>query len=747
MRLLLLLSIGCILLSCGQQQRDQPSLTEPAAVLLEDFEQDTLWSLDSASDYAALTSTRRSATSGTWALQADYCDNGREKAILRKEVDLDLSGVRSLLIDVDNAGTAAPAIGMALRGRDGSLYETTSIQLKPGMNRDLAFTLDGTGFKSGTDVAKWRSASQQINRMMVYVLPDKTDGRAIIDNLRYVGEALLRKDRARFVEVTPASASSRRYGTVEIRAAVAFPADALMTKDARADTFMRRMSAVQARVRAPDGTETIHGGFCTAIDSAEGEAIHRYGVRISPHLAGEWRYQLGVTASGVQTWSEPASFICAPEAAGPGPIRIDAGDPRWFSRADGTWYYPIGENVAWSGDYAPYLEPIAAAGGTLIRTWMCPWNNGLDVGGRLEVVNFAAAEAIDRLFAQAAEHGVAVQLCLQYHGMLGGDWAKNPFNKANGGPCTDAREMWTHGQARALFKRYLDYVVARWGHSPQLFAWELWNEADLTPRFADADVVSWHREMADHLKLIDPHRHLVTTSTTNVALFPGLWRLDAIDIAQLHVYDPKAGSSLSWLRTATADIRRPVMIAEVGRGWDAPDDQHDRQGTYLRHALWVTWMSGFAGSALPWWWDTHIEPNGLHRQLKPLAAFVAGEDPRGHELRPTSVPMAGGYEAHCLIGTDLAYGFIADAAALQRPGAAVATRSIAGTVTVSGLAPGPWSLEIWDVAQGTVVDRAAVRAAEDGTIAITLPERIHESAFKLKRAPRSKAGVRYDAAK
>lgn len=290
-------------------------------------------------------------------------------------------------------------------------------------------------------------------------------------------------------------------------------------------------------------------------------------------------------------------------------------------------------------------------------------------------------------------------------------------------------------------------MVARWGYSPQLFAWELWNEADLTPRFTDADVVSWHREMSDHLKAIDPHHHLVTTSTTSPSAFPEIWRLSGIDVAEIHGYDPHPGPSLSRLALAMADVRRPLIIAEVGRGWDAPDDQGDHQGAYLRHALWISWMCGFSGSSMPWWWDTHIEPNGLHAQFRPLAAFVAGEDPRGHQLRAVEVPIAPGWDAHCLIAADLAYGFVGDAGALARPGAApLAKDGPRGTLIVSGLSPGDWTLEIWDVDAGVVASRREMRV-EQGSLAIPTGDAPAEFAFKLKRLHAAATGVRFEPAK
>ncbi len=768
--------VAAWLSGCGQTgPASAPSGSPSPWSSLDEFEQGGGWTLDSANDYAALATTTRSVTSGGTALQVDYADNGRDKAVLRKEVDLDLSGVTTLAIDALEPGDATVSLALALRVKDGSLYETVPMVLRPGWNRDLVFTLDEAGFKKGTDLVKWRAASTQVNRLLLHITPAKGDGRLVLDSLRYApaNAAIEHRDSARIVAHAPPAGEIPVRGLAEIALDVAFPADAVLAKDGLADTFLRRMTAVQARVAAPDGTVMTVNGFCCGIGAAKtdvavtldaaatsgggsAETIYHYRIRISPHCAGEWRYQAGVTAGGRWSWRDAASFVVSDRIAGPGPIAIDQADPRWFARADGSWFYPLGENVAWSGDYAPYVKPLAASGGNFLRTWMCPWNHPLDIAGKLDVVNFGSADQLDAVFAMARSSGVAVQLCLQYHGILGGDWGRNPFNKANGGPCTDAREFWSSWQARALFKRQLDYVVARWGYSPDLFAWELWNEADLTPRFADADIVSWHREMAAYLRENDPHHHLVTTSTSWAGALPELWKTDGIDICQIHLYDPRSARALAGVAAATATIHRPVMVAEIGRGWEAATDQVDPEGRSLRQALWSGWMLGFAGGALPWWWDTHLEPNQLTARFAALAAYAKGEDPRGHHLRTLAVPLGEHLEALCLIGPERAYGYVFANDDGERPRAArLAPLVPAGKhLVIAGIAPGAWTLEIWDTLSGKITLTRVIQATDEGAV-LELPAEppaatgaasapASDLAFKLTRRHAIEPGLRLE---
>jgi hypothetical protein len=743
-------ALAGILASCGPEgaRSDAPSAAAPAeSTLLEDFEQDPTWTLDSANDYAALSSTERAATSGKLGLQVDYADSGRDKVVLRKEVDLDLSGVERLLIDAQNQNDQAIDFALALRSKDGALWELAPLKLAPGWNRDLSFRLDEKGFKAPFDAAKWKLAATSINRLLIYVVPAKADGHVAIDDLRYAPAkaAVQRRDAARIVAVAPPPARAQRFGRVELGIDVAYPPPATLTKDALGDPFMRRMLSAQARVAAPDGTTFTANAFCAGIEERDGVPVYRYRVRLAPDCAGEWRCQLGVEAGGRWSWADQTSFVVADEAAGPGPIRVDAADPRWLARADGSFFYPLGENVAWSGDYEPYAAALEAAGANTMRVWICPWNDPLETGGKLESVSFDSAARIDRMFEVAAKHGLAVQLCLQYHGMLGGDWGRNPFNKANGGPCTDAREFWSTWQARAVFKRYLDYVVARWGAEPQLLAWELWNEADLTPRFRDEDIVSWHREIAEHLRRADPHHHLVTTSVSWPGALPDLWREARLDLAEAHHYAPRAPQAIQGAASALAPTHLPLIIGEYGRGWEAADDQPDRDGRSLRQALWCGWMQGLAGAPLPWWWDTHVEPNRLTARFTALAAFLKGEDPRGLAFRPVAMGLGDHLEADCLIAADRAYGYVFAPETADRPGAAPLAALVppGKRLVVSGLAPGLWRLQLWDVDGGKIVHEGDVQAGDEGA-AIELPAMPGEIAFKLKRLRVAAPGVRLE---
>jgi hypothetical protein len=705
-------------------------------VVVEDFENDRLWSQDSAGNHLDLAAVDEPVSSGHSALAVTVHDNGRDKGIVRKEVAFDLGTATHVVIDA-HCDHADPKLRLALAARTdkGTVFECQPQALHAGWNKDLVFVLNEQGLPGKYE--QWKAERHQVNRLLIMLFNDsKEDRLVVVDHLRVLpGTGALRQAPIVFSDIEPFPATAKRRETIALRFAIAHDNRNLLAP-AKGDAFLRGMTAPWVRLRGPDGQSTDLRGFCTGSESEHGRLVYRYEARFCPDLTGLWEYQIGADSAGQWTWSQPDAFTCLVDSAGAGMIGIDRDDRRYFSYASGDWYYPMGMNIAWAGDYAPYLDRLAAHGGNFARTWICPWNNPLDVNGKFDVINFSSAAAIDRLFAQAEEHRVSIQLVLQYHGALGGDWGRNPFNAANGGPCRDPRDFWIDRTARTRYKKLLDYVVARWAHSPRLFAWELWNEADLTPSWRPIDIVDWHREMADYVKSIDPYHHLVTTSVSSTEELTGLWRLESIDFAQVHQYDRNLDKLERETREFVATLRIPCFIGESGRGGNPADDQVDPDGRHLRHTLWLAWMHGLAGNTMPWWWDTHLEPNRLERHYMPLVKYISGEDLRGSTLRTLRRTLRTDPEIRldALIGERAAYGYIYAPFSVEQPKAEQLGPLLrAGErIHLTGLCPGTWQLEWWDLQSGNGSASVQVECGSEGAD-ILCPLVLGDRAFKMKR--------------
>lgn len=722
-RLTAALAAALIISGCSG---DRPAAPGLAWELLDGFESDPLWAHDSADDHAELSCVAGDAIQGATALVVRAHAGTRGKIMLRKDVDLDCSDLAGLCVSLRVADGPPPLFQFALRGADGGWFESPRVQLQPGWNRDLAWTIAGN--------EAWAKSSPRIERLLLLVIPQGGDCTVAIDDLRAAGAWRWRSDPAELRAVAPAPSSAQRNQPVETSFIVAWPSDAHAAKPAKptpGERLMRRMVAGGAWITAPDGERWFQPAACLGPAPDPERPLLRYAVRFTPDRAGTWLVAPGLDAGGGRwAWAGASTVVVDAEAANPGAVRIDTGDRRWLALADGSFFWPLGMNVAWAGDYRPWLELLQRDGCNAARVWLCPWSNPLDVAGDLHAVNQVSAGAIDALLDDALARGIRIQLCLAYHGWFGPDWERNPFNAANGGPVADAREFWIDGQARAGFRRVLDYVSARWGHHPGLLAWELVNEADLAPRYRDKDLVDWHREMAAHLARIDRRRHPVTTSVAVPGRLPELWRLGDIDLVNVHRYETDPLRSIAAVAADVSYAGKPGWAAEAGRDWTPVGAVADPDGAYLRQALWWSWAHGLAASSWAWWWDVQVQNQGLTRHHAALARFLAGEDPRGAGLR--SVAVGGdGLAVAALIGPDRGYVYAADPQAAQpRAGAAA---SPARRIALSGLAPGEWMAEVWDPLAGTALDAVTVQVGADGTLDMQLPAGRGEQAWKLRR--------------
>ncbi|NNL65040.1 MAG: DUF5060 domain-containing protein [Myxococcales bacterium] len=390
-------------------------------------------------------------------------------------------------------------------------------------------------------------------------------------------------------------------------------------------------------------------------------------VRFTPTRPGEWRWRWIHTTAAGETAGEWQRFAVGPntDPARHGFIRRTEKDPRYLAFDDGTAFVPIGENLSWSGyagtfEYDAWMAKLAASGASYIRLWMPSWDMGLvyapatleDWTARLD-----RAWQLDYVIELARQHGLYVMLSVQNHGpfdlddFFGSGWGTNLYNAANGGPLAHPSEFFADPTAREIFRRYLRYVVARFGHSPHVFAWELWNEVDLTAQPATLEpVVDWHREMARTLRALDPNQHLVTTSTSDelmtitawtdsspIETFPliyaPVWELPEIDFVQLHSYQISGWNvqlpvarTLSRMTGRLLQFGKPVLIGEAGidfRGI-AETLAEDPEGEGFHDIVWTGLFAGAIGSGMSWWWDGVVDPQDWYFHFEGLARLTAG---------------------------------------------------------------------------------------------------------------------------
>ena len=458
----------------------------------------------------------------------------------------------------------------------------------------------------------------------------------------------------RVASVHLARTSLERYSRLDVTVALSAEYD---------DPFDADEIRVDALIELPGGD-----GLTLPCFYESGEpGSSRWGARFTPSRLGRHALRIRVLHQGAEETSERLAFNVRPSMAD-GFLRRAADNPYAFVHDSGRPFRGIGINFGWesrrrrasgdlSGSYESMFETLSELRANLVRTWMCPWNLPLEwntvTGGRYRdderTYNRSAIERLDALLDLAARHGIYVVLVLDYHGALktkadywGGNnhWSSHPYNRARGGPCDSPAEFFTHPEARRLYKNRLRYLVARWGYSPFICAWELWNEIDHVMEESAVPpetIVEWHREMAEHLGAIDPYRHLVTTSVSQRAI-PGLFSIEAIDFSQAHLYGETAA-----LREKIEALRRehekPAVVGEFARDWRSPRD--DTAGDFERELHLGLWRGLFSPTPilpLTWWWG-HFERRGALARLRHLAAFQERIDLAGGPVEER--PVAG----------------------------------------------------------------------------------------------------------
>ncbi|HLK58984.1 MAG TPA: DUF5060 domain-containing protein, partial [Chthonomonadaceae bacterium] len=311
------------------------------------------------------------------------------------------------------------------------------------------------------------------------------------------------------------------------------------------DPFDYEQVNVQVTVRKPDGGTLEVPAFF------DGGSTWR--MRYSPTMPGQYsvvNVQLNRQTAhedklDKKDWTVGGSVT-------PGYVRLDKGDHTRFVFDNGQRYLPLGHNVAWKGQSTPDIpalfEKMHSAGENWSRVWMTHWDGkNLDWAAdgksvKPGTIDLEAAKKWDAIVAAAEKSGIYFQMVLQHHGQVSTNvnpnWNDNPWNVAKGGFLKNPEEFFTSTQARTYTKRKLYYILSRWGYSPNILAFELFNEVENTDAAHNNrwdDIAVWHREMAIFLRQADTNHHLLTTSAVpGVKPESPIW--DTVDYIQSHLY-------------------------------------------------------------------------------------------------------------------------------------------------------------------------------------------------------------------
>jgi hypothetical protein len=332
--------------------------------------------------------------------------------------------------------------------------------------------------------------------------------------------------------------------------------------------------------------------------------------RFAPQEKGKYTYRFSLSQKGKSEESASGNFVAV---AGKKPGFLHKNGYYTFKFDNGELFRGIGENVGWEArtsenpkyTYDLLLPPLAKNGANFFRTWMCPWNLPLDYqrvnnqkrySNSTEYFNPSGIKRMEELLHLVDSLHMYMMLTLDMN--------------------SGKRPEWFYSTTTMdKYKNKLRYMVARWGYSTNIAAWEFFNEID-NGVFNKADsiliphiyVTNWHDEMSRYLKDIDPYKHLVTTSISHRDI-AGMNSIAYIDFNQKHIY-----KHTEKIPTIYPDYiqtyGKPYVVGEFGYRWEDANPKYAKEADYdYKRGLWFGMFSPTPILPMSWWWEFFHEQN------------------------------------------------------------------------------------------------------------------------------------------
>ena len=315
-----------------------------------------------------------------------------------------------------------------------------------------------------------------------------------------------------------------------------------------------------------------------------------------------------------------------------------------FAWTDGTPYFPIGYDYGWQGipneTVAQGMTKMGKSGANWSRIWTCHWDSknpffpekGEKIPGR--ELRQPPLVTWDGIIQSAEKAGVGFQFVLFHHGPYStttdSNWREHPWNTANGGFLKDPTDFFADPEAKRRTKIWLRYAVARYGHSPAVMSWELFNEVQWVdaikknPSRAN-DVAVWHKEMIAYVKSLDPYHHLVTSSSSE-SLDSGIFA--DVDYMQPHTYPANVLAAISGTEFKT----KPGFYGEFG----PPNGPRSNYNKLVRDGIYGGMLAGHAGAGQYWYWD-QVDRSNLAPSIKAAREVI---DQSGLLTHPNAKPWS-----------------------------------------------------------------------------------------------------------
>lgn len=368
------------------------------------------------------------------------------------------------------------------------------------------------------------------------------------------------------------------------------------------------------------------------------DGVPGWRIRFSPNQAGTWNYVVKVTdTQGTATFSNQ-QFTCT-SSTHKGFVKRSGAN---LVYDNGDRFIALGTNLAWTEwatgftIYNDWISTLKSNGGNYVKITMAPWIFGLEWGAGT-LGNYTSRQnrawALDWVFDKLLQNNVYCQLHFLVHDELRTEsntgWNENPFKSTNGGPCVNPQDFFTNATAKKFYKQKIRYAIARWGYSSYLHSWEVMSETDNTGFYSSnySQTYNWVVDMTDYVKTRDVHQRPVTSGYAWPQNDPAYWSHNLVDYSQIHLYDfiPDLEMKVyNYSRHYIDKFQKPHIAGEFALGHNPTTiNQSDPGGVAFHNVLWSSVFSGTMGSAMSWWWDNYLYPNGLFGYFQPISSFIS----------------------------------------------------------------------------------------------------------------------------
>jgi hypothetical protein len=517
-----------------------------------------------------------------------------------------------------------------------------------------------------------------------------------------------------------------------------------------------------------DFTITDSGGTVYT-ESVTAGASH-WKIRFAPVVAGVYQYYIKVLEYGIERYRTAVGTFTAVASANPGFMRRNATNPYAFSFDNGQAFNPVGLSLPPNYSVAAFgsvFDALVANNMTITRftegtsffklEWkyaayggQFPWYSGLGI------YNPVAAYRLDQVIALAETHNLQLSsywgAAMEFNHSLTGYnfWPNNPYNAANGGPCTVVYDIFSNETAKAYLKRRLRYFISRFSYSPALFNWGALSEIDwlITHENWHSDAAkwpvinAWNAEMTAYIKSLDIYGHLNSGSTgvpyptyytlPQYEYWRQYWNLSCWDFINEDLYRTTVTDYIPCHFDTLVDTLDIACNDPDGGGAKTMPPHYGlhlhfgewaQNGNYtetaLHEALWIATLNG--GSLMPWYYTVAAVDNNWLPRIKALALFMAGENLGTNNLRRVRLPACTpvGFTAYTVANTARVLGYVLNSGA-----------AATGTVTLTGMTPGTYTVELWEPWAGTLSGTSTVTVTGSGVLVVPLTTVTLSIAFK-----------------